>query len=194
MVWIYRLHCSTTRKLKQIHFPNLICLHLSGNPNISSFENVSFPAELVYLYLKNISMSAEQILSLKRSLGEDLEGIELDNTDLHGQMDALNEWFADLDRLERLSLKNCNLSSSDYEKLWVASLRELILSENSNVNISSMVLPDGLHTLEWLGVSWDHQQLDELNFILPDALHNSWIENYNQSDPEITQMRHMLMF
>ena len=182
----------TARKLRQIKFPsNLQSLYLSRNPNIVSFENVSFPLQLCRVSVEECSLNSEKIISLK--LPRNLERIEMGGNQLHGQMDVVCEFIAGFSQLDYLDLSFCNLTASDYEQLSVAisahpTLQILYLSGNSNDNISDLQLPNGLDSLDWIGASWNHEQLEELNRILPDNLKYLSIEDFNESDPIIEHM------
>ena len=93
-------------KLKQIKFPlHLQYLRLSGNPNISSFESVSFPSTLRRIDLSGCSMDARKIKSLK--LPEGVEAIIMNGNDLHGQLDAVSELIAGLPQIHGLELNEC---------------------------------------------------------------------------------------
>ena len=182
-----------TPKLKQIKFPlNLQSLDLSSNPNITSFENVSFPPNLFRCSVSGCALDAHKIKSLKLPRG--LEKMEMAENALHGEMDAVCELIGSFPRLDWLDLSYNNLTASDYKQLSVVisahpTLQILYLSGNSNDNISALQLPKDLYSLDWRGVSWNHQQLEELNEILPDNLQCLGIEDFNESDPIIEHMK-----
>ena len=160
-----------TQKLKQVRFPALEFLYLSGNPNISSFENISFPSCLFGIDLSKMSLNSAKMRSLK--LPRHLQKIDMDHNALQGQIDALNELIASLPDLDQLDIGYCNLTTSDFAKLSFVAAEELhylILSGNSNDDISALRLPQNLKSLQWKGVTWNHTQLLVLDNILPNAV------------------------
>ena len=167
------------QKLKQIKFPsNLESLFMKHNPNIETFEDVSFPSSLRSVSLTGCGLDGDKIKSLRLPGG--LRELSLCDNALHGQMDAVNELIAGFTELEELYLSDCNLTGTDYDQLSISALtelNELSLSGNSNKNITGLRLPCNLHYLWWYNVTWNHEQLMDLNAILvalPSIVCNFW--------------------